>query len=229
MLSTASKSDLLKFRNGNVIDSGESLKRILERGEAADDVVREVLGALQAGKYVAPMLLGQLIGESKSHDLLAASRATIFKDTWALLEIHKREFPDSEIQQALCDRLYLVANSDDNPLRRCIVESLRDHGAADAIPTLEGMLFEQIASLKVKKCFARAIEGNDFQSIQHLLHTIETNSGGEFVSLLVNTIKSIEERSQVKPEYEPAHREMEADFEDKDDPLMRQIFAYQTR
>jgi hypothetical protein len=121
MLSAASKSDLLKFRSGNAIDRNESLKRILERGEADGNVVREVLGVLQAGKPVSPTLLGQLIGESKSQDLLTASRETVFEDTWALLEIHKREFPDSEIQQALCDRLYLVANNDADPLRRYII------------------------------------------------------------------------------------------------------------
>jgi hypothetical protein len=91
---------------------------------------------------------------------------------------------------------------------------------------LEGILFEQTSSSKAKECFARALEGCDFQSIPKLLYMIETKSRREFISFLANAIRSIEERSQAKPEYKSAHREMEADFGGKDDPLMRQISAY---
>ena len=114
----------------------ETLKSLLERGEALDTVVAIVERKIDEGAYVLNDQLVALICHAKSASLYAKTRRQLFEDDWALLSLYKSRYPDPDIEKHLTARLYEIAPNDAEPRRRYIVYAMRDVGTAAVLPTL---------------------------------------------------------------------------------------------
>lgn len=134
------------------------------------------------------------MGQSKSKKLYAVTKKDLVDDQDSLLELHRQNYPDSEIEERLCGKLSHAVADDSRPsdliYRKSVVESLRDHGTESALLTLEVILRDQKSKLQEKKVVSSAIP------------KIEIECEEEFVSLLRNAIQSIKNRGEQTPRFE---------------------------
>lgn len=191
-------SYLLKIKNN--LESElllNAANKIIELNAVNNEVADAVLGAIESGKYFPPKVIAKIVGSSKSKKLYAATKDSLIADRDSLLELHRQSYPDPAIEERLCGELYSAVAGDSRPFdldyRKRFVESLRDHGSAAVLPTLEAILFEQIPQLQVKKVVSDAT--------QALMNKLELELEEEFVSLLHNAIQSIRNRSDEVPQF----------------------------
>src|SRR5262249_26702757 len=146
------------LEHADTLQFGDTLKSLLDRGEALDAVAAIVERKMEAGGYVLYDQLAALIGRTKSASLYAKARKQLFADDGALLCLYKSSYPDTEIEKRLMARLYEPAPNDTDWRRRDIVNAFRDVGTVAVLPTLEAILFDQTPSLQVKQMILQAIE-----------------------------------------------------------------------
>ncbi len=190
-------SHLLKIKNGRTIEEMLSAaNRILELGAANYEVADAVLKAVEAGKYFPKETIANIVGQSKSKKLYLATNDSLLSDKFSLLELHRQSYPDSKIEELLCDELYRVTSDDGWEYgliyRKSVVESLRDHGIATALPTLEAILYERVPKVAVTKLVSDAMPQNEIDGLSALMLQCEE----EFVTLLRNAILNIKKRGE---------------------------------
>src|SRR5436309_14243402 len=95
--SAATNADLVRLEHADSLQLSETLKSLLERGEALDRAVVIVERKIDEGAYVLKDQLAALIGHTKSASLYAKTREQLFKDDWALLCLYKSLYPDPNI------------------------------------------------------------------------------------------------------------------------------------
>jgi hypothetical protein len=198
--SPATNADLVRLEHADSLQLSETLKSLLERGEALDTIVAIVERKIDEGAYVLNDQLATLIGRTKSASLYAKTRKQLFKDDWALLSLYKSRYPDLDIEKHLTTRLYETAPNDAEPRRRYIVDAMRDVGTAVVLPTLEAILFDQTPSLKVKQMILQAIESSGVFSADAVLATFETGSRKNFLTSVATAIQAIKERGNIAAE-----------------------------
>ncbi|GAB1232648.1 hypothetical protein UT4_11140 [Ferrigenium sp. UT4] len=182
-------SQLHKIKNGRTPEELlDATNKILELGVANHEVADAILKAINAGRYFPLETIAKIAGQSKSKELYGAVKDSLVSDKFSLLELHKQNYPDSKIEELLCDELYRVVADDSWAYslvyRKSVVESLRDHGTLLALPVLEALLYELTPKLQVQKVLSDAIP------------KIEIDCEEEFVNLLRAAIHSIKNRDK---------------------------------
>jgi TIR domain len=155
--SPKTNADLVRLEHADSLQLSETLKALLERGEALDKVVAILELKIDNGAYVEIDQLAALIGQTKSASLYAKARQQLFKDDWALLCLYKSRYPDPDIEKTLYTRLYKIAANDAEPMRRYIVDAMRDVGSEIVLPTLEAIL-DQTHKAGSRKDFLTSVE-----------------------------------------------------------------------
>ena len=110
-LSPATNADLVRLERARDIELIDTLKSLLDRGEALDTVAAIVERRIDAGTYVISEQLAALIGRTKSASLYSKTKEQL-KDNSALLALYKSGYPDPDIEKELTTRLYEAAPID---------------------------------------------------------------------------------------------------------------------
>jgi hypothetical protein len=167
------------------------IEEILKNPRSLDQVAKLVEAKVDAGIYVPDDPLASLISRSHSSSLYGKVRERLFKNDWALLKLYKGQYPDPEIENALCSRLYAVASNDGEPRRRYIVDAMKEVGSEAALPTLEAILFNLEPSAEIRQVFADALGS---------IGGLEASSRADFVRHVALAIDDIKTRSRFAPE-----------------------------
>jgi len=172
----------------------DTLKSLLDRGEALDKVAAIVERRIDAGTNFINDQLAALIGRTMSASLYAKAKEELHKSNSALLTLYKSGYPDPEIEKQLTTRLYEAAADDGNIWRREIVRAMRDVGTPAVLPMLEAILFDQTPTLKVKQMIAQAIETSGVRSGEAFLATLEAGARKQFLESVAAAIEAIRAR-----------------------------------
>jgi hypothetical protein len=194
-VSRQTNADLIRLEHADSLNLSETLKSLLERGEALDRVAQIIERKIDNGTYVSNDPLATLIGHTRFASLYAKTKQQLFPDVWALLNLYKSRYPDPDIEMTLCTRLYKIASNDTDPTRRDIAKGMRDVGTEIALPTLEAILFDHTTNSNVKKMIAEAIESAGVVTAEALLAMFEAKSRTVFVALVSEAIAAIKERA----------------------------------
>jgi hypothetical protein len=193
---------IVRLTYAKTSEFNDVLNELLDEEEVLEQVVDIVEKKIDQGYYVINDSLAKLIISTGRQSLFTKVRNQIFSDTWALLKLYVNRYQDGEIEQRLCETLYGVASSDDDPWRRCIAEAMRDVGSELVLPVLEAIRFDLQPTVQAKQVFADAISRpsdefpQDFRSkLRRALPQIEASSRAEFVQLVSLAIDAIKERA----------------------------------
>lgn len=199
-LSPQANADLVRLEHADPLQISETLKSLLDRGEALDRVVAIIEVKIDNGAYVVNDQLAALIGHTKSASLYAKTRQQLFKDDWAQLCLYESWYPDPDIEKTLSTRLYEIAPNDAEPKRRYIVDAMRDVASEIVLPTLEAILFDHTPSLKVKQMILQVIESAGVFSVDALLEKLEAGSQKDFLTSVAAAIAAIRKRGSATAE-----------------------------
>jgi hypothetical protein len=178
----------------------EIAKEILEIGP---DCPAEILNALTSqinkGAFLTSNLAADLIALFKHRELFEATKASVMKDPLALLKLLRANFPDSAIEKQLCEAL--LENVSDLPLRKAVVEGLRDHGSRDCLPYLSALSYDFFPKYKTAQVAADPTERpmpafNSAAIEEHLQHLV-LNCDLTFGQLLQDTITRVKQRDSL--------------------------------
>jgi hypothetical protein len=168
----------------------DTIEEILKTSHSLDQVVNLVERKIETGAYVRDDPLTSLIIRSGSSKLYAKVRDRLFNNDWTLLALYRARYPDTEIENTLCGRLYAVASNDAEPRRRYIVDAMREVASEAVLPTLEAILFRLEPSAKVRKTFAASLG---------YVEALEASSRADFVKLVSLAIDEIRSRAGTAP------------------------------
>lgn len=186
---------LLKALKSNGLVRLEALEKLAAQKDIGDDAIFVVLDQLERGTPFASDSLTKIVIKAGSEPLYVAAKAALFRDHWALIELHRHEFSDPAIEARLCEILCDIAHVNHDPIRRYIVESLRDHGSSASVPALKEILFDLLPTRDVKKIFADALERIGTVDIDSLYQLTETRSLQEFIVLIDAALIAIQQRA----------------------------------
>jgi len=148
----------LQLKSAGAQQLNDALEEILHLSEELDWVVPIVISKLNEGFYIADQHLVNLLNKTKDSNLYSKVRVQIFENLGQLLNLYKAKYPDKDIEQVLCTRLYEIATNDGNPLRRDIVDAMAEVASGDVVPTLEALIFDLLPLTKVRQAFPEAYE-----------------------------------------------------------------------
>lgn len=72
---------------------------------------------MDQGIYILTEDIADLIVLTQSESLYQKARDRLIADDWALLKLYRGKFQNPEIEKLLCQRIYQVADKDDEPRR----------------------------------------------------------------------------------------------------------------
>lgn len=107
-----------------------------------EDLVAAIAERIERGHYVVTGAVASLVAVSRTRRLYAATREQLIKDTWALIALLRADIPDPDIEKRLCDQLYQVFRSSDDPRRSEILRALEEYGSTDCLDDLEAIRYE---------------------------------------------------------------------------------------
>ncbi len=203
-------ADLVRLRHVQGLEFCDTLRALLERGIALEQVADVVESRLATGENVTTDELATLIHRTKSASLYHAARDQLFRDNWALVNLYRGKYPDPDIEMTLLDRLYKIAGNDAEPMRRVIVEAMRDVGSEAVLPTLEAILFDHSPSLSAKKVIADLISSVGDVTSEAILSRFEAQSKEAFLRAIAEAVASIKRRGEVPPEAQSDGRRAES-------------------
>jgi hypothetical protein len=167
-------------------DLNDCLREILEYPDGLDDVVRVIDSKIDKGDYIQDDILAKLIIKSQYTGLYQKVRERLLNNDWTALALYKSAYPDPDIENILCDRLFKVQLDDAQPLRRHIVNAMAEVGSKSVLPTLEAVLVEIEPSVTVRTMF--------FDSLG-TLGALEAKSREAFLSSIANAINAVSTRA----------------------------------
>jgi hypothetical protein len=174
---------LVRLQHASAPELDDTLQKLLNYPDALDQVMQIVGSRIDAGVYIRNESLASLILRTCFSHLYEKVRERLLKDHWTALTLYKSQYPDPEIEKKLCDRLYKIASDDAQPLRRCIVDAMREVGSEAVLPTLEAILFDLEPSAIIRP------------SASDLLAGLEAKSRAEFLSSVALSIEDIKSRA----------------------------------
>lgn len=186
---------LLRSLKADGYERQAALEKLILQDVIGDDAVSVVTSELGKGRTFIPLQLSKFVLRVGSDSLYSAAKNIIFTDPWAILELHRQGFNDPEIETSLCETLFDVAHDNGQPLRRYIVESLRDQGSSAATPVLKSILLDLLPTADVKRVFADALKQIGTVDIAGLLELTETRSLRLFIVLIDSALLAIQQRS----------------------------------
>jgi hypothetical protein len=150
--------------------------------------------------------------------LYTKSREQLFANDWELLTLYKGRYPDSAIEEKLCDRLYQTSSDDAEPRRHFIIDAMREVGSEHVLPTLEAILFDLKPTVRIKQILADAMKVPDDEHPQEfghpLLYQLEASSRAKFLESVALAIDAIRRRNITAEK---------ADAEDAQSDALRQV------
>lgn len=168
-LSPKTNADLQRLRRANATELSETLRGLLDRGEALDQAAEILEERIGSGDYVTTDELARLLSNVKRGSLFDLVRDQLFQHPWALITLYRGEYPDQSIEQDLADLLYRKAKDDSDPARRAIAEAMCDVGTIATLPTLEAILYDLVPTKETKKAIANALFSASGPSLESLL------------------------------------------------------------
>jgi hypothetical protein len=228
-LSPRTNAALMRLRHASDHALDDVLKEILEGGEGLVQAVAIVERRIDGGDYVVTQRLSALIAATRSHSLYARVRKQLFADDWALVELYRSGYPDADIEERLCERLYQTSADAAEPRRRYIAEAMRGVGTAAALPTLEAILFDGKPTAQVKQILADAAlkaepGGTQVPSKSWLLGA-EASSRKTFLEAVALAIDAIRSRSASADDSSAATPEDPSVAADIDNAELRRVQA----
>lgn len=222
---------LLKDLKSDGLVRLEALKKLAAQNEVGEDAISVVLDQLERGRSFACDSLAKIVIKAGSESLYVAAKAILFRDHWALLELHRHEFSDPAIEARLCEVLCDVAHVNHNPVRRYIVESLRDHGSSAAVPVLKEILFDLLPTRDVKKIFADALERIGTVDIDSLYQLTETRSLQEFIVLIDSALIASQQRTAcvIIPPGDSSTHKLLSDEGDTQDEVIKRVLEHKNK
>lgn len=193
-LSPKTNADLQRLRRANARELSETLRGLLDRGEALDQAAEILEERVGSGVYIITDELARLLSKVKRVSLFDLVRDQLFQDPWALITLYRGKYPDQSIEQDLADLLYRKAEDDSDPARRAIAEAIRDVGTIATLPTLEAILYDLIPTKGTKKAIANALFSASGPSLESLLAGVVADSRSSFVEVIVNAIEAVRSR-----------------------------------
>lgn len=201
MLSQHTNAALVRLKHTlNALEFGNIFKDLLERNEGIEQITEITEQRIDNGDYVLTDDLTRIFLVAKSPTLYTKVRKQLFLDDWSLLTLYKGRYPDAEIEERLCNRIYETSSDDEEPRRRYIADAMREVGTKYVLPTLEAILFDLKPTVQVKRIFADALKGTSDETPQQFSHQsqgalyrLEASSRAKFlesVALAIDAIKS---------------------------------------
>lgn len=175
----------------------EIAKEILEIGPACpDEILNTLTGKINKGAFLTSTLAADLIALFKHRELFEATKASVMRDPLALLTLLRANFPDSAIEKQLCE--WLSENVSDVPIRKAVVEGLRDHGSRDCLPYLSALSYDFFPKYKTAQVSAdaneRPMQAFNSAAIEEHLQYLVLKTDLTFGHLLQDTITRVKQR-----------------------------------
>jgi hypothetical protein len=185
MPSDTLSSMLGRLQHEDALELSETLKKILDASHPLDQVIQIIEKRIDEGTYILGFPLASLISQTRSSSLYKKAREQLLRDVIDILVLYRGQYPDSEIEDILCKRLYEYAKDDAQPWRREIVDAMREVGSEAVLPTLEAIRSDLEPRARVSKAFGGALGR---------LGSIEAESRVDFMQRVKETIEEIKIR-----------------------------------
>lgn len=200
-VSHEANAELVRLRrSGNAVEVSNALTVLLRLGESLDQAARIVEERIKRGDYVLTQPIAHLLVATRSESLYRLSHDQIFRDEWALIDLYKGRYPDKQIEEHLINVLYQISSDDANPRRSYIVQAMQSVGSIDILPDLEALLYDLAPTKSTKRVIADALFATSGPTLDSTLANLIAHARADFMSLLVNAIKSIRERGADEPD-----------------------------
>jgi hypothetical protein len=191
----ATLRQLKKIAEGKPVEQQEVIEALLRENRIDAEVIETLLRTPDGGSYLPPRTLVDLLAKSSSLELYLRVKQHLFQDVWALVDLFRSDYPDPDIEKNLLDKLLRFYDEDDYPIRRHIVEALRDRGSLNSLRLLTELLDEHIPKATLKTTLAKAMQEVpdrvEFET-SPLLAAVEN----EFVAVLRTAIQEIARRAK---------------------------------
>lgn len=187
--------DLQRLRRAKSMELVETLRRLIEREDDLDETAEILEGRIEAGTHVPTQQLAEILSKTKKTSLFELSREKLFQDQWALLILYCSEYPDPTIEETLTEILISKANNDGDPIRRDIVNAIRDHGTTATLPALEAVLYELAPTQHTKSAIASALFNSSGVSVEALLASLTSKATNSFLEAITQAIRAVRERN----------------------------------
>lgn len=192
MVPAQKQSPLARLRYGKAADATSALTELVEGGQADAEVVSAALAAIQRDIYLLTGDLARLVSKSGGEALYKVAKPRLLKDDWALVELHGSHYPDPEIEEVLCARLYKCAKDDGDPRRSLMVASLEHAGTLGTLATLEAICLDLGPGETSKRLVADAMP-------EDVLFRAEAISREVFVEKVRAAIDAVKARQSTGP------------------------------
>lgn len=204
---------LLNSLKGKGYERLEAFRKLSEQTIIGEDAIAVVIEQLSKGRGFPTASLARFVINANSKELYALTKGRLFTDPWALLELLKAQIDDPLIEIRLVEELSSIYQRNDDPLRRHIVETLRDHGSINAVPLLQNIMVSLLPSRDVKELLAKAMACIDQPHLDDLLHRTEMRSLQEFLTLVDSAVVDVQKRHGATKLREPEEDNAESDDE----------------
>ncbi len=143
----------IRLQNAKVDTINDALEEIFDFPSELETIVPTVISKIKAGIYIGDEHLVKLLLSTVNSELYQQVKSQVLRNHWRALDLYKGRYPDKQIEELLCKKLYEIAADDGNPLRSYIVDEMREVGSGEVLPTLEAIFFDLMPSTKTRTIF----------------------------------------------------------------------------